>query len=81
MVKLPRISGNKLIKVLTNTMGYEIVRQKGSHIRLSKNTKNGIHNITIPNHEELAKGTLNSILSSVSKWNNISKDKLIEMIK
>jgi methyl coenzyme M reductase subunit C len=46
-----------------------------------KNTKNGIHNITIPNHEELAKGTLNSILSSVSKWNNISKDKLIEMIK
>ncbi|MDK2790494.1 MAG: hypothetical protein PWP15_1001 [Methanothermococcus sp.] len=81
MVKLPRISGNKLIKVLTNTMGYEIVRQKGSHIRLSKNTENGIHNITIPNHEELAKGTLNSILSSVSKWNNISKDKLIEMIK
>jgi len=81
LVKLPRISGNKLIKVLTNTMGYEIVRQKGSHIRLSKNTENGIHNITIPNHEELAKGTLNSILSSVSKWNNISKDKLIEMIK
>ncbi len=37
-------------------MGYEIVRQKGSHIRLSKNTENGIHNITIPNHEELAKG-------------------------
>jgi len=34
LVKLPRISGNKLIKVLTNTMGYEIVRQKGSHIRL-----------------------------------------------
>ena len=80
MVKLPRISGDKLIKFLTNTLGYEIVRQKGSHIRLRKNTENGIHNITIPNHDELAKGTLNNILSSVSKWNNISKDKLIEMI-
>ncbi|WP_232210811.1 type II toxin-antitoxin system HicA family toxin [Methanothermococcus okinawensis] len=39
MVKLPRISGNALIKVLINNIGYNIVRQNGSHIRLSKNTE------------------------------------------
>jgi hypothetical protein len=32
-------------------------------------------------HDELAKGTLNDILSDVSIWNGISKDALIGMLE
>ncbi len=80
MPKLPVISGDKLIKLLIN-LGYEIVRQKGSHVRLRKKTEIGEHNITVPRHREIAKGTLNDILSKVSMWNNIPKEKLIERLK
>jgi predicted RNA binding protein YcfA (HicA-like mRNA interferase family) len=58
-------------------LGYEVIRQKGSHVRLRKATDAGDHNITVPMHGELAKGTLNDILSDVSIWNGISKDVLI----
>ena len=80
MRKRPVVSGEKLLKVLVQ-IGYEIVRQRGSHIRLRKPTAAGDHNITIPMHDELAKGTLNDILSQVSIWNGISEDDLIEMIR
>ncbi len=62
-------------------LGYEIIRQKGSHVRLRKITEAGEHHITVPKHPEMAKGTLNDILSKVSIWNNISKEKLIEMLE
>ena len=80
MQKLPIVSGEKLVKLLLN-LGYEIVRQRGSHVRLRKQTEVGEHNITVPMHSEIAKGTLNDILSKVSIWNNIPKGKLIEMVK
>ena len=80
MPKLPVVSGDQLIKLLLK-LGYEIVRQKGSHVRLRKITDAGEHNITVPRHSEIAKGTLNDILSKVSIWNNISKEKLIELLK
>ncbi|GBE53870.1 YcfA-like protein [archaeon BMS3Bbin15] len=79
MSKLPVISGDKLIKLLTK-LGYEIIRQKGSHVRLRKKTQMGEHNITVPKHIEIAKGTLNDILSKVSLWNNIPKEELIKML-
>ena len=79
MRKRPVVSGEKLLKVLVR-LGYEIVRQRGSHIRLRKPTAAGDHKITVPMHDELAKGTLNDILSQVSIWNGISEDDLIEMI-
>jgi predicted RNA binding protein YcfA (HicA-like mRNA interferase family) len=57
-VKLPRdISGAETVKALRR-LGFEIVRQEGSHIRMSK------HNIrvTVPNHRQLVPKTLQSIL-------------------
>ena len=80
MQKRPVVSGEKLLKVLVR-LGCEVIRQRGSHIRLRKPTAAGDHNITVPMHDELAKGTLNDILSQVSIWNGISEDNLIEMIK
>lgn len=77
--KLPQISGQDLVKFLEK-LGYQIVRQKGSHIRLRKVTSIGEHNITVPNHKTIAKGTLNDILTRVSLWNNINKEELIKML-
>jgi len=80
LAKLPVVSGDKLIKLLTR-LGYEVVRQRGSHVRLRKITEAGEHSITVPRHPEIAKGTLNDILFKVSIWNGIPKDKLIEMLR
>jgi predicted RNA binding protein YcfA (HicA-like mRNA interferase family) len=74
------VSGKKLVKLLTR-IGYTVARQRGSHVRMVKSTQIGDHNITIPMHNEIAKGTLNDILSKVSLWNGIPKDELIKMIK
>lgn len=68
------------IKALSR-LGYKIIRQRGSHVRLRKPTAAGDHNITIPLQNELAKGTLNDILSDVSIWNGISEDALVEMLE
>jgi len=78
--KLPVISGDKLIKLLMS-LGYKIVRQKDSHVRLRKITEAGEHNITVPKHSEIAKGTLNDILSKISIWNNMPKEQLIDLLK
>ena len=80
MSRLPVVSGEKLIKLLKK-LGYEVVRQGGSHVRLEKETPMGRHKITVPYHSEIAKGTLNDILNKVSLWNGISKEELIELLK
>jgi len=78
--KLPTVTGKKLIRFLQG-LEYEIVRQRGSHVRLMKNTPSGKHSITIPDHNPVAKGTLSDILGKVSLWCQIPKDELIEQIR
>lgn len=64
-MRLPRdISSADLIKLLQK-LGYQISRQKGSHIRLTTSQK-GQHHITIPNHNPIRLGTLSSIISDVA---------------
>jgi predicted RNA binding protein YcfA (HicA-like mRNA interferase family) len=75
MPKLPQVSGSDLVKLL-QSLGYEVVRQRGSHIRLKKITALGEHAITIPAHKVIAKGTLGDIISRVSLWNNIPREEL-----
>lgn len=77
--KLPQVSGQEMVRFLEK-LGYQMIRQKGSHIRLRKMTGAGEHNITVPNHKVIAKGTLNDIITKVSLWNNINKDELIKMM-
>jgi predicted RNA binding protein YcfA (HicA-like mRNA interferase family) len=76
MTKLPRnISGDELAKNLRK-YEYKITRQVGSHIRLTTE-KNGIHHITIPQHNPLKVGTLSKILKEVATHLNVSKDEII----
>lgn len=48
---------------------------------MRKVTSVGTHSITVPEHREIATGTLNDILNQVALWNNISKEQLLEMIR
>ena len=80
MPRLPQVSGNQVVKLL-KSLGYEVVRQRGSHIRLTKSTALGEHKITVPAHLTLAKGTLTDILNKVSLWNNIPKEDLLKRLR
>ena len=66
-MKIPRdISADDLIKALRKSYGYEVVRQKGSHIRIHS-PRNGGHSITIPAHSPIIIGTLKGILDDVAQ--------------
>ena len=57
-MKLPRdISGGQAVRALQR-LGFSVVRQVGSHIRIERA---GLH-VTVPNHSAIAPGTLASIL-------------------
>ena len=79
MKKIPRdITGYELIKLI-GKFGYQITRQTGSHIRLTT-TENGIHHITVPNHNPLKIGTLSNILSDIANHFQLSKKELLEKL-
>jgi Predicted periplasmic or secreted lipoprotein len=59
MSKLPILSAKEAIKVLKK-FGFEIDKQTGSHIRLWNKERKLL--VIVPNHKELAKGTLISIM-------------------
>jgi predicted RNA binding protein YcfA (HicA-like mRNA interferase family) len=57
-VKLPRdLSGADVVRALERA-GFTVLRQSGSHIRLGKNEVR----VTVPDHKNIAPGTLKSIL-------------------
>ena len=62
-MKLPQISGKDIIKILFKN-GFVVVRQKGSHVTLEKNTEKGTIKITVPIHKTLKKGTLHQIIKA-----------------
>lgn len=52
--KLPVISGRDCVKALEK-IGYKVVRQRGSHLRL-KDTNGKQLPVTVPDHKELRPG-------------------------
>lgn len=60
MTKLPVVSGKDLCKILRK-MGYFTDHQTGSHIILRNETPPH-RRLTVPDHKEIAKGTLRSII-------------------
>ncbi len=78
-MKIPRnISGKDLIKVL-KPLGYEVTRQVGSHIRLTRLKSNKDH-ITIPNHKPIKVGTLSAILKLLAEQNGLTKQEIIDVL-
>ena len=60
MPKLPLISGIEAVKALAK-IGYGIDHQTGSHLIL-RHKEEPHRRLTVPNHKELAKGTLRAII-------------------
>jgi predicted RNA binding protein YcfA (HicA-like mRNA interferase family) len=78
-MKLPRdLSGAELAKALRR-VGYETIRQTGSHIRLVT-TERGQHHVTVPNHNAIKIGTLSGILGDVSAHLEITRDELVQRL-
>ena len=63
MSTLPRISGREVVSALLK-VGYERDRQKGSHIVL-RQVIYPYRRIVVPDHREVAKGTLRKIIKQV----------------
>lgn len=60
-MRLPLISGHRAIRALEQA-GFQIIRQKGSHVRLERIIDDETLKITVPLHDELKKGTLLAII-------------------
>lgn len=78
-MKLPRdVSADRLIAAL-ELLGYQVIRQKGSHIRL-KHPGPPAHLLTVPRHNPIKIGTLHAILTDVSQMRAIALEKIAETL-
>jgi len=59
--KLPIISGRRAVAAFT-TIGYKVVRQRGSHIRLRDEINPKHLPLTVPDHKELKPGLLKNLM-------------------
>ena len=74
MPKLPVLSGIKVVKALSR-IGYELDHQTGSHMIL-RHKEEPHRRLTVPNHDEIAKGTLLSIISQ----SGLSKEDFLKLL-
>ena len=79
-MRIPRdVSGADLAKAL-RALGYKMVRQVGSHMRLTTNVDGQFH-ITVPNHDPIKVGTLRSIIKLVAERHKKTPDDLIDQLE
>ena len=78
-MKLPRdVDGQQLVKAL-RVLGYEVTRQRGSHIRITT-TLNGEHHEVVPAHSPIKTGTLGGILKGIAAHHGITVVELLMRI-
>jgi predicted RNA binding protein YcfA (HicA-like mRNA interferase family) len=58
---LAGFSGDEVIKIL-QSLGFKVMRQKGSHVVLRKEGPDRSTGTVVPRHKELAVGTLRGLL-------------------
>ena len=61
MPVLPALSGKEVVRIF-ETFGWSVARQRSSHIVMTKEGE--IATLSVPNHKEVAKGTLRSLIRS-----------------
>ena len=75
MSKVPSLSYEKVISALKRD-GWVVVRQRGSHIRLQKHTRNAVLKLTVPAHRPIKRSTLSHILKAA----HLSVEQLDELL-
>jgi predicted RNA binding protein YcfA (HicA-like mRNA interferase family) len=73
--KVPSLAYTEIIKALQRD-GWTIVRQRGSHIRLQKHTRDELLKITVPAHRPVKRSTLAHIL----KQAHLDMERFIELL-
>jgi len=76
MPKIPIASGKDLVKVFSK-FGYEVVRQKGSHIRLVNKNNPSYPPLTVPDHKEVSIGVMRKLIRD----SGIGVEDLIDLLK
>jgi predicted RNA binding protein YcfA (HicA-like mRNA interferase family) len=71
---LPILSGKEIVKIF-ESLGWEMSRQRGSHIIMTKEGE--IVTLSVPNHKEVARGTLRSLIRSA----NLTVEEFIKAVK
>ena len=61
MVRLKILSGKEVCSILSEH-GFVEIRRKGSHVLMQKKIPDSTITIPVPDHKELKKGTLQSII-------------------
>ena len=78
-MKLPRgVSAGRLIHALEK-LGYTVIRQKGSHIRLFHEAS-PVHSISVPLHDPLKIGTFHGILVEVARVQSVSIQNILDLL-
>ncbi len=76
---MPRnVSGTSLVAALRR-LGYEAVRQRGSHVRITTQV-NGEHHEVVPLHDSIKVKTLLSVLKSVAWHHEMTVDELLSVL-
>ena len=74
MSRLPRVSGKALVAALSKA-GYNLDHQTGSHLIL-RHRSPPYRRVTVPNHNEIAKGTPRAIIRETG----LTVERLIELL-
>jgi len=70
----PVLSGRQVVNIFEK-FGWEESRQKGSHIIMTKPGE--IVTLSVPNHREVARGTLRSLIRAA----NLTVEEFIKVVK
>jgi predicted RNA binding protein YcfA (HicA-like mRNA interferase family) len=73
MPALPVLSGRKAVRAFEK-LGWQIARQRGSHIIMVREGENVT--LSIPDHKEVAKGTLRSLIRAAG----ITVDEFVRLL-
>ncbi len=71
---LPVLSGKEVVRIF-ESLGWEVSRQRRSHFIMTKPGE--IVTLSVPNHREVARGTLRSLIRSA----NLTIEEFIKSIK
>jgi predicted RNA binding protein YcfA (HicA-like mRNA interferase family) len=73
MASLPVVTGSDAVKVFQR-FGWTVARQSSSHIIMTKEGQ--IASLSVPNHKQVARGTLRSLIRSA----NITVDEFVQKL-
>lgn len=77
MSKLPQVSGKDTVRALQK-IGFAIVQQRGSHVKLARAQRDQRQIVIVPMHKVLKKGTLrNGILKAI----NLSVSDFVKLLR